>query len=626
MRRLSCRNVSWTSIIIVIWVLVIFTLAIGRYLHHRSYEKKGVKDGTIFSDSKSDLDSFALYSFDITWDNMRNDSHTVHNSGCFLPHVRPNLINYLAALENSVRIVSLPPSLSSEISGKCASLGSKKKAIKSHPHSIELHFPTELRLMARSNVKNIKSGAKDGDEIRDGERDYEKGSIITSERHHRKNLSSILIWRMFEGQVHPRNFLMQPLFYYLEALPYHAIYCNKKSLDREDWAARDPYWKSVANYILMGSDNGAEMKGEHLYHPRDDFMQNVGLDFLIPASHPQSGPSCIHPSSLSYLLRATYLKTDFDIAGSEPKDIVVPYYTVDNGPAAVDEDLSWCSRHNKSEFTLLKKRDRTNLLFFAGSDNPKKGYRSLFLRQLNILRTSHSLPPSKTTNTDKEMSGNRNVEDNGKRHARSMQSKTLWDYMSLPQESAVSKNILTEDITSDDEIYFSLKESLIPSQYRDRLLSSKYCLILKGDTTSSKRLFSAVSAGCVPVIISDGIKLPFANIIDYSSFAVTFPESVVHNIEVLLSFLRQISSKRYAAMRCALSEAKRYLVYGTEYINSKGMTVKSLINPVTLILVDALMRREIVCRAMDKASLSLSTMCQRLIYRLDQAIESTRIM
>ena len=79
-------------------------------------------------------------------------------------------------------------------------------------------------------------------------------------------------------------------------------------------------------------------------------------------------------------------------------------------------------------------------------------------------------------------------------------------------------------------------------------------------------------------------------------------------------------------MRCALSEAKRYLVYGTEYINSKGMTVKSLINPVTLILVDALMRREIVCRAMDKASLSLSTMCQRLIYRLNQAIESTRIM
>ena len=171
MRRLSCRKVSWTSVIIVIWVLVIFTLAIGRHLHHRSYEKKGVKDDTIFLDSNSDLDSFASYSFDITWDNMRNDSHPVHNSCCFLPHVRPNLINYLAALKNSVRIVSLPPSLSSEISGKCASLGSKKKAIKSHPHSIELQFPMELKLMARSNVKNIKSGAKDGDEIRDGERD-----------------------------------------------------------------------------------------------------------------------------------------------------------------------------------------------------------------------------------------------------------------------------------------------------------------------------------------------------------------------------------------------------------------------------------------------------------------------
>ena len=620
MRGRFSRHVLWTSIIILIWILVILSYAVRRYLDS-SHKKKGEIDETFFLNSNSDIDKFASYSFDITEDNMMSDSHPLHNSGCFLPHVLPNLMVYLAALENSVRIVSLPPLLSSEISGKCASLGSKKKAISSHPHSIELHFPIELKLMAHSDENSDKLGAKDSDKNRYGGRD----SITTSEHLHGKNQSTILMWRRCEGQANSRNLFMEPLFYYLEALPYHVIYCNKKSNNREDWTGKDLYWKSVADYVLMGADNADEMIGGLLYHPRDDFMQNMGLDFLIPASHPQSGPSRIHPSSLSYLLRATYLKTDFDIAGSEPKDIIVPYYTVDDDPAALHEELSWCSRYNKSRFTLLDKHNRTKLLFFAGSDNPKDGYRSLFLRQLNNLRKSRSLYPSDTTNTYENKSSNRDIENNDRRRTNSIQPKSFWSFMSVLQNSAVSNNILLEDITDDDEIFFSLsKNSLSSSQYQNKLQSYKYCLILKGDTTSSKRLFSAVSAGCVPVIISDGLKLPFANIINYSSFAVTFPESIVNNIGSLLNYLRQISFKRYAAMRCALSEVRRYLVYGAKYKNSKGLIVKSSINPVTLILIDAFMRREIVCQAMGKTSFSLSTMCQRLMYRLNHARESTR--
>ena len=32
---------------------------------------------------------------------------------------------------------------------------------------------------------------------------------------------------------------------------------------------------------------------------------------------------------------------------------------------------------------------------------------------------------------------------------------------------------------------------------------SVFCLVPRGDTPSSRRLFDAVSAGCIPVIISD---------------------------------------------------------------------------------------------------------------------------
>jgi hypothetical protein len=54
------------------------------------------------------------------------------------------------------------------------------------------------------------------------------------------------------------------------------------------------------------------------------------------------------------------------------------------------------------------------------------------------------------------------------------------------------------------------------------------------------RLFSAISSGCMPVIISDNIKLPFSNMIDYSTFTITFPESVVYTPEFLMDYLRYV--------------------------------------------------------------------------------------
>ncbi|KAL9246083.1 hypothetical protein vseg_019662 [Gypsophila vaccaria] len=37
----------------------------------------------------------------------------------------------------------------------------------------------------------------------------------------------------------------------------------------------------------------------------------------------------------------------------------------------------------------------------------------------------------------------------------------------------------------------------------------------RGDTPSSARLFDAIVSGCIPVIVSDELELPFEGIIDY---------------------------------------------------------------------------------------------------------------
>ena len=62
------------------------------------------------------------------------------------------------------------------------------------------------------------------------------------------------------------------------------------------------------------------------------------------------------------------------------------------------------------------------------------------------------------------------------------------------------------------------------SWYAERMLSARYCLVPAGDTPSSRRLFDALAAGCIPVYVGDVPKLavagvPFSSIIDWSRLA-----------------------------------------------------------------------------------------------------------
>lgn len=42
-----------------------------------------------------------------------------------------------------------------------------------------------------------------------------------------------------------------------------------------------------------------------------------------------------------------------------------------------------------------------------------------------------------------------------------------------------------------------------------------FCLSPAGDTPSSARLFDAIVSGCIPVVVSDELELPFEGILDY---------------------------------------------------------------------------------------------------------------
>ncbi|OVA03144.1 Epidermal growth factor-like domain [Macleaya cordata] len=74
-----------------------------------------------------------------------------------------------------------------------------------------------------------------------------------------------------------------------------------------------------------------------------------------------------------------------------------------------------------------------------------------------------------------------------------------------------------------------------PNYYED-LASSVFCGVLPGDGWSG-RMEDSVLHGCIPVVIQDGIFLPYENVLNYQSFAVRISEDEIPNlIQILLGF------------------------------------------------------------------------------------------
>ncbi|XP_047315383.1 uncharacterized protein LOC124919231 [Impatiens glandulifera] len=73
--------------------------------------------------------------------------------------------------------------------------------------------------------------------------------------------------------------------------------------------------------------------------------------------------------------------------------------------------------------------------------------------------------------------------------------------------------------------------------YHKGLATSVFCGVMPGDGWSG-RMEDSILQGCIPVIIQDGIYLPFENVLNYESFAVRILEDEIPN---LLNILRRFN-------------------------------------------------------------------------------------
>jgi hypothetical protein len=127
----------------------------------------------------------------------------------------------------------------------------------------------------------------------------------------------------------------------------------------------------------------------------------------------------------------------------------------------------------------------------------------------------------------------------------------------------------------DDEIVFVGDENrLSPETFTASMARSHFCLCILGYALWSPRLVEATTAGCIPVIIADGIELPFEGVLDYRRFAVKVSQSQAllpaDDPKSLKSILRGISLAERERMKANLDIVASLFRYPRKLVD--GMT------------------------------------------------------
>ncbi|KAF8080112.1 hypothetical protein N665_0974s0008 [Sinapis alba] len=102
--------------------------------------------------------------------------------------------------------------------------------------------------------------------------------------------------------------------------------------------------------------------------------------------------------------------------------------------------------------------------------------------------------------------------------------------------------------------------------------NSEFSLHPAGDTPTSCRLFDAIQSLCIPVIVSDSIKLPFEGMLDYSEFSVFVYVSDALTPKWLANHLRRFSERDKETFRSTMAKVQSVFVYDNGQADGIGPT------------------------------------------------------
>eukprot|EP00249_Psilotum_nudum_P000746 c12852_g1_i1 orf=130-1143(+) len=112
---------------------------------------------------------------------------------------------------------------------------------------------------------------------------------------------------------------------------------------------------------------------------------------------------------------------------------------------------------------------------------------------------------------------------------------------------------LVEIWSNDTEILVNSRR--ISTPYSTALLTSKFCLHVKGFEVNTARIADALYYGCVPVILSNNYDLPFNDVLDWNKFSLVISTL---DMSLLKDVLKEVKPSYYRNLHKNLMQVRRH--------------------------------------------------------------------
>ena len=137
------------------------------------------------------------------------------------------------------------------------------------------------------------------------------------------------------------------------------------------------------------------------------------------------------------------------------------------------------------------------------------------------------------------------------------------------------KNICKKNNSKHNYLYQDTSEKNINKDknlYMQILKNSQFSLVLHGDGRWSHRLIEAMGSGSIPVLISDGLSLPFEEIINYENSMIKITEKQLYSCNTIDDFIKLLPNETEVKK----FEKKAKYIYDT-YFSNDNLILNNLI-------------------------------------------------